>query len=116
MDAVLFIKEYRRMCDTHTEDFCVGCPLKGRVCGVMCGDCETIVKAVEKWSAEHPVKTRLMDFLEKYPKATLDNIGLPTFVPRHLGYCEIKNTTLGCAECKYCAKSHDFCWNLPLEE
>ena len=54
MDAVKFMKEYKRLCDEYSA--CVGCPLKNY------GDCidaepKELVKAVEQWSAYHPLLT-----------------------------------------------------------
>ena len=37
-----------------------------------------VIAALQKWSDEHPVKTRLDDLLEKYPKAMLTD-GMPYF-------------------------------------
>jgi hypothetical protein len=61
MDAVKFMKEYKRLCDEYSA--CVGCPLKSY------GDCidadpEELVKVVEAWSKEHPFKTNGMRFLD----------------------------------------------------
>ena len=61
MDAVKFLKEYKRLCDECSA--CVGCPLKNY------GDCidaepKELVKAVEEWSEEHPIKTNGMKFLD----------------------------------------------------
>ena len=114
MDAVKFIEERNRMC-AYYHDECDGCPAKRE--DVMCyGDpldyqTVNIVGIVEKWSKEHPRKTMLQDFLEKFPKAPLDNDGIPGNCPQSLGYCSE-------AYCgiypigKICIK----CWNRPLEE
>lgn len=61
MDAVKFMKEYKRLCDEYSA--CVGCPLKNY------GDCidaepKELVKAVEEWSIEHPFETNGMRFLD----------------------------------------------------
>ena len=113
MDAVKFLKEFRRMCDTSSVDFCRGCPLKGKPCSLTQGDRDLMVMAVEKWSAEHPVKTRLTDFLEKFPNAPLVGYEkMPILLPASLGYCE----TTSCRDCEYYSRGDVFCWNLPLEE
>ena len=113
MDAVKFIKEKQRMCGTTK---CRDCELH-REKNEMGMDCYTLINnypkeavaIVEKWSQEHPRKTMQQDFLEKFPKAELDENGAPNFCPEDLGYC--KET--------YCDKNaHDCvkCWNRPLEE
>lgn len=73
-------------------------------------DAERAVEIVEKWSKEHPRKTILQDFLEKYPKAPMDEKGFPKDVcPFALGYEE--------DDCGvYFADKCFDCWNRPLEE
>lgn len=78
MDAVNFIKERNRMCTMYTPKRCEGCPANnyggdGVAC-IMANkiDAKRLVPIVEKWSAEHPQKTRQDVFLEQYPEARLD--------------------------------------------
>lgn len=79
MDAVKFIKERERMCDS---DKCINCPLykENNLAGVSCElfekhNPEVTVEIVEKWSKEHPVKTRQSEFLKMFPDVELeDNI------------------------------------------
>ena len=114
MDAVKFIKEKKRMCEPLI--CCVGCEL-GYHKHEADMDCATYVQEypkqavaiVEKWSQEHPQKTMLSDFLEKYPNAQLDKNGTPCVCPDELGYCEgryCKPNELDCVKC----------WDRPLEE
>lgn len=66
-----------------------------------------LASIVEKWAAEHPRKTRMQDFLEKFPKAEMDEEdGVPKICAKRLGY------TIDCPE------SFDYveCWNMPVEE
>lgn len=109
MDAVTFIKERNRMC-AYYPDECVGCPAKRE--DVMCyGDPSdyqfvNIVGIVEQWSKEHPRKTILQDFLEKYPNAELNDDGVPKPCPYWLGYKDMPFCNrIRCVEC----------WNRPLE-
>lgn len=112
MDTVKFLKERERMCLIYKA--CDGCPLQeSDLCPGEGENAEAIVKTVEKWSAEHPVKTRLMDFLDKYPNAPLEYFGAPWIRPVNLGYCNRKNC-VGC-DMQY-SKNSTPCWNLPLEE
>lgn len=68
MDAVKYIKEFKRMCGSH-PDCSDGCPLKRR-CGLLWNtnvnseSIEAIVAIVEKWSKEHPIKTNGERFLD----------------------------------------------------
>lgn len=106
MDAVKFLKEFKRMCKSYQG--CAVCPLNDtEYCAMLpfydIG--EDIVRIVEQWSKDHPQKTRLQDFWEKYPNANLDEHGFPDFCCAKLGYvCNCGETT--CEEC----------WNMPVEE
>lgn len=63
MDAVKFLEEYNRMCNTYND--CVGCPMKNMP---FCyphdmttnDERKELVNAVEKWSEEHPIMTSEM--------------------------------------------------------
>ena len=124
MDAVKYFEEKRRMLDSlgRTDRVCYGvecsnCPLhsqnNGR--GLNRGELEAIypeqaIEIIEKWSQEHPRKTMLQDFLEKYPNAKLLKNGIPNSVcPDNLGYCGDINCSLFEGDCVAC-------WNRPLEE
>ena len=124
MDAVKYFKEKRRMLNSLGRKF--------KICGgVLCSDCpfsninngkglpcsdfeaeypEEVVAIVEKWAAEHPPKTMLQDFLERYPNAPLDKIdGTPIICPYEIGYeerCLDRDCNdIGCVKC----------WNRPIE-
>mgnify|MGYP003289544036 CR=1 FL=1 len=114
MDAVKFLKEYDRMCGLYNEERCAGCPLQNDICAFYPFDeLDNIVQVVEKWSAEHPIKTRLMDFLEKFPNAPLCGADkVPYLLPVNLGYCKVEY----CRECEHYPCSNVDCWHLPLEE
>lgn len=74
MDAVKFIEERNRMCAANKEG-CAGCPANSETCFVSLGSslyAGEQVKIVEKWSAEHPRKTRQKRFLEMFPNAARD--------------------------------------------
>lgn len=118
MDAVKFLEEWKRMCNSYEAD-CQECP-SYMLChattpfGEM-DNLQELVAYVEKWSAEHPIKTRLMDFLEKYPDALTTTKGMPRVSPRLLGYCKGKDDDMACLSCEHGKKGLEFCWNLPLE-
>lgn len=63
-----------------------------------------------KWAAEHPEKTRVDDFLDKHPKACLDDNDTPRACAKNLGYCTECICTNG--DLDRC----DECWRMPLEE
>ena len=106
MDAVKFLGEFNRMCKTYQG--CAGCRAIG-ICNYMGMESDAqrqeLVGIVERWSKDHPQKTRLQDFWEKYPNANLDEHGFPDFCCAKLGYvCNCGETT--CEEC----------WHMPVEE
>lgn len=74
MDAVEFLTEKRRMCDSFSD--CFDCGLrsatsKGCIEPNTREEEEKTVEIVENWSKEHPKKTRQSEFLKEYPNATL---------------------------------------------
>lgn len=113
MDAVEFLREKTRMCDSFgtEEHSCETCRLSHANNGtrMACSDFiykspEMAVSIVEKWSKEHPRKTRLTDFLEKHPKAPLCSKGYPKACADYSGYTDI------------CIHDCSKCWNTPLED
>lgn len=105
MDVSVFFKELKRMCKSLG---CEKCPVRGSngKCRVLSpGNIGEVVPIVEKWSKEHPQKTRLNDFKEKYPNASPDIHGFPDFCCAKLGY--VRN----------CAKTTcEECWNMPIDD
>lgn len=71
MEALEFLKEYRRMCST-SDEYCSGCPLIEKGClstGMRVkSDSQfmTITCAVEQWSKEHPITTNSKKFEEVF--------------------------------------------------
>ncbi len=110
MDAVEFIKTRARICRAYED--CENCPLD-----FFCteeyieqdsGDfIDRVVKEVEQWAKEHPVKTRQSEFLKMWPEAEIGDDGYPSVTLCQLykgmeekdknGVC-CKNC--GCAECR----------------
>ena len=86
MDALEFLMERRRMCDSHR--YCKGCPLEDGKCVVSDvapdEDYKRIIAAVEQWSKEHPRKTRQSVFLEQYPEAEIDANGVVRMCPMYI--------------------------------
>ena len=110
MDAVKFLRERRRMC--NTQDNCGTCPI-----GIVCDDyfvnhnysqekASGMVSTVEQWAKEHPAKTRQSVFLQQYPEAKLKQDGVLTICPLEIstayrekdGSCASRFDT--CAGCK----------------
>lgn len=113
MDAVTYIKEVMRMCESY-DDNCEHCPAKienfcpislcRTVMNDMHGNEEKAVSIVEKWSKDHPVKTRQSEFLKMFPNARMVNIER-TFCIAHFDstkVCKASNPSdEKCIACRY---------------
>lgn len=98
MDAVLYLKELQRLETTDSKLYSQELMMTDKTF-------EERVAFVEQWSKEHPQKTRMQDFLEKFPNALLTGKNeTPTACCKHLGYIQ---------ECQQgtCVD----CWNQPVD-
>lgn len=107
MDAVKFLQERARMCNSFSPD-CEGCrvdeekPVMSECYRWMFENPERAVKIVEGWSAAHPIKTRQSVFLEQWPNARPADDGVLTFCPKRFDF------TISClAECHSLKKCSD---------
>ena len=114
MDALKFLREVQRMHNYYTSIYhdCLKCPMADMPCRIPVTDwggsvLNTCVERVEQWSKEHPQRTRLKDFMEKYPNAQICESGLPSACCMSLGYCK---------SCDDPENDCDDCWNMPVEE
>lgn len=120
MDAVKFFEEYARMLKTIRKGITITnmyivteCVMPGQesVSTEISATKDEIEKIID-WSKNHPKKTRLQDFLEKYPKATFGTIdtedsSYPDACCAFLGYCDcVSNGNK--EDCKKC-------WNEPVD-
>ena len=112
MDAVEFLRDFRRMC-LSGGGTCTGCKLEGVQCGPKGKDCnhEKLIRVVEEWAKEHPVKTRLSEFLKLFPNASVTQIdGCP-------GPCiKIFDLTADCKVSGKCSDCKKEFWLTPIEE
>lgn len=111
------VKIRDRMCE-HYVNGCSHCPMYlNKIRDMSCNDFimtfpASSEKIISTWAEEHPQKTILMDFLEKYPNAKLDEDGTPEVqCPYHLGYDEDDDCIY--EEDNICCEK---CWNRPMEE
>ena len=113
MDAVKFLKEEDRMCDKYkysSDHTCSDCPCHSKRNGTdeICislrkTDHAKYVEIVEKWSKEHPAKTRQGEFLKIFPNANLTNLGILKICPTDV------DKDMECIEgedCFYCRKAY----------
>ena len=98
MDALEFLKERKRMCDSYKS--CEGCPFDDIKCSINSllydDEYDRSVAIVERWSKEHPRKTRQSVFLEQYPEAELTKDGVISICPIAVS-AAYRNKTGGCA-------------------
>ena len=106
MDAVKFIEERNRMCESF-GDRCTGCPASNGGCAVgqeSTMDATDQVAMVEDWSAAHPRKTRQSVFLEQLPEAEIDKCGCIVICPKRIS-ADYRNkyticTNRVCSDCR----------------
>lgn len=87
MDAVEYLKERDRMCNSPAL-FCGSCRLRAEAARghetcvkYIKEHPEEAVETVEQWAKEHPRKTRQSEFLKMFPRAGLGDDGLIVFCP-----------------------------------
>ena len=109
---IKFFKKAQRLCQSHLK--CSECELYNAGCRLDMRPIkrpevtEEIVDIVEKWSTDHPVKTRQNKLLEQYPDFKIDTQGIVNLSP-----CIVEpsrfirdntspciNTGMDCQECK----------------
>ncbi len=100
MDAIEFIRERNRMCKSLSS--CKSCPIHIE------NGCpkwtEEQVPIVEKWSSDHPRKTRQSVFIQQYPEVTFD-YGIINIKPCQM----VQNYTYGncnTTDCPQCRKEY----------
>lgn len=101
------IHDYARMCRSFGGR-CSICPLNKfmdkhmKNCGgVLFIHAYEASAIIDKWCAEHPQKTYLQDFLEKFPNAKLNDDGEPL-----ADACDVYGDVFACKWHKCCD-----CWN-----
>ena len=98
------IKDLKKMCDFYPH--CSGCPINSILTCSVHSLPDSIEEIVDKWVAEHPVKTYAMDFFDKFPNAPRDRDGAPKTCWRHVY-----------GDGKYCAyDACTECWNREMIE
>lgn len=107
MDALEFLKTLRRMCNCEC---CSQCEIGKRL--IVVETCtawrkahpEEAVAIVEKWAAEHPIKTRQSEFLKLFPDAPIyPDTGLVRVSPCQVDRALCGNCPTGidcCIECR----------------
>lgn len=117
MDAIKYFKEAVRMCKSSSG--CANCPFnQGFVeqpafpckSSVSCKErvaTEKCVSIVEKWSSDHPIKTRQSEFLNMFPNAPLRENGSIAICPLDVDR-DAKCSQKQGARCLDCQKEYWF--------
>ena len=108
MDAVRFLEEANRMCESYS--CCADCPANTpgdfdncRVDTMQAFDAADAVAIVEKWSKSHSRKTRQSKFLERWPNAKVFVDGVLDFCPQELDShypCQSTDVEMRCQSCR----------------
>ena len=122
MDAVEFLRAKHRFCEyqrkkNHAQNkgWCQDCPIFAAVEKHKCYTCDRFVdenpveavQFVEKWAKEHPVKTKLSEFLKLFP-----NYNYPSDLP--IACVRVFDCTATCRKnCHECKKKF---WITPIKE
>lgn len=106
MDVLDFFSEFRRMCKSSSD--CAKCQYHGDKCDNAIELFEKTVAAVEKWSQEHPRKTRQIEFLEMFPTARMDDVNVLDVCPADVDISKRNRSdgncicaSKGCNKCRH---------------
>lgn len=109
MDAVKFIEERTRMCESFNygcgcqmcpacdDDLCCAISVMSKL------DATAQVALVEEWSAAHPRKTRQSVFMKQWPNAKVFVDGVLAFCPQELDshyQCQSTDIEMRCQSCR----------------
>lgn len=117
MDAIKFIEEKERMCQTCGS--CILCPAwldEECIVSMRSGFApEQQINTVKVWSEQHPRKTRQDVFLEQYPEASIDANGVLDVCPASI----VKSHRANCGGCIDYLRNCDYClrefWSQEVE-
>lgn len=99
MDAVKFYSTFKRMC---AETDCKDCLLDQKCRPSANVEPEEVVKLVEEWAKDNPVKTRKSEFLKMFPNAEIKYDYL-WMCPKYIDYDykpEGNCCKISCDDCK----------------
>lgn len=120
MEALEFFKARKRMCEATKCASCKLCHMQGG-CSIAPENeeidaCEEAIAIVEQWATEHPVKTRQSVFLEQWPEANIDDLGVLKVCPSPISASH-RNAHGGCTysggKCSDCRREF---WMQEVEE
>ena len=114
MDVVEYVKQRDRMCDYYVN--CGDCPAGNYEGCASLSEIPNLVPIVEQWAKEHPVKTRMSEFLKMWPDAEISYDGLPAIAPCQLNVLFIHGKSQqDCEDRGVCGKCRDDFWLKEIE-
>lgn len=115
------IRDYARMCKSKIGIDCDECELNKNKKYSSCElfimkEPEQAVDIIEKWAAEHPVKTRQSEFLKIFPNAKMLN-GVISVDPCEVDTenCGVDSESEWCQKCDSCESCHKDYWLAEVE-
>ena len=94
------IKDLKRLCSFYIG--CIDCPIKSEYTCSVPRFPDNADEIVDKWVAEHPVKTYAIDFFSKFPDArrkATTGIPIPCIRVIYSGFYDKDCPAGGCSEC-----------------
>lgn len=115
--VVTTMYDFIRFKNAHCDTGCGTCPLQRSNNGydIYCATfirehCDLAEKIVSNWCEEHPIRTRLTEFLKMFPDAQLDSYGFPiSCVNRYHNICCTANNN----NCNICKTKY---WNQEIKD
>lgn len=101
MDAVEFLKSYKRMCESNSRFLQID---------LSRADFESMVSDTEQWIKDHPIKTRQNEFLKAFPNAFVEDGGVLSISP-----CNVDRTVKGACAKKTCMDCRREFWLREVE-
>lgn len=101
------IKDLKRLCSFYIG--CIDCPIKSEYTCSVPRFPDNADEIVDKWVAEHPIKTYAMDFFEKFPNAPRLKSGVPKV-------CIERIYNVACIDEYCCEPKCEECWNQEMKE
>ena len=106
MDAVEFYRQFARYCSSSYCSECTiveSCKTKGKDGR----DADKIVRTIEQWAKDNPIKTRQSEFLKMFPNANINSF-TDTFCVAH--FDKTKTCKASAPTDEMCEKCRDAYW------
>lgn len=103
MDAVKFYSTFKRMC---AETDCKDCLLDQKCRPSANVEPEEVVKLVEQWAKDHPVKTRQSEFLKMFPDSRFDGNGVLCIEPCCIELSRYRFSECSKKDCENCRRDY----------